>query len=70
MTSEPGKQTIAIHYCPIYLKKWMQSDNEFCRLIEYNMRYSFLEKSYIKSGGQTIPRPFFEKSKLKICLDQ
>ena len=48
----------------------MQSDNEFCRLIEYNMKNSFLEKSYTKSGGQTIPRPFFEKSKLKICLDQ
>ena len=29
--------------------------------IEYNMRNIFLEKSYIKYGGETSPRPFPEK---------
>ena len=28
------------------------------QLIEYNMRYIFLEKSYLKSGAETIPGPF------------
>ena len=28
------------------------------QLIEYNMRTIFVEKSYAKCGGETIPRPF------------
>ena len=31
---------------------------KFVQLIEYNMRNIFLEKSYTKCGGETIPRPF------------
>ena len=42
---------------------------KFGQLIEYN-RSIFLEKSYIKYGGETIPRPFSQKSKLSISLDQ
>ena len=34
------------------------------------MRNIFLEKSYTKYGGETIPRPYFKKSKLSISLDQ
>ena len=34
------------------------------------MRNIFLEKPYIKCGGETIPRPFSKKSKLGISLDQ
>ena len=34
------------------------------------MRNIFLEKSYKKYGEVTSPRPFFEKSKLSIFLDQ
>ena len=34
------------------------------------MRNIFLEKSYAKYGGKTVPRPFSEKSKLNISLDQ
>ena len=34
---------------------------KFSQLIEYNnMRNIFLEKSYTKCGGETIPRPFLE----------
>ena len=30
----------------------------------------FLEKLYIKSGGETIPGPFFKRAKLRISPDQ
>ena len=48
----------------------MQSGNEFGQLLEYNLRNVFLEESYKKCDEETIPRPFFEKSKLSISLDQ
>ena len=34
------------------------------------MRNSFLEKSYTKCGEETIPRPFSEKSNLRVSLRQ
>ena len=34
------------------------------------MRKIILEKSYTKYGGETSPRPFSEKLKLIISLDQ
>ena len=40
------------------------------QLIEYNLRNIFLEELYAKCGGETIPGPFFKKSKLSISLDQ
>ena len=43
---------------------------KFGQLIECNMRNIFLEKSYTKCGGETSPRPFSEKLKLSISLDQ
>ena len=42
---------------------------EFGQLLEYYMGNIFLEKSYPKGGEETIPRPFFKKSKLSISLD-
>ena len=42
----------------------------FGQLIEYNMRNIFIEKSYAKYAGETIPRPLPKKSKLSIFLDQ
>ena len=42
---------------------------KFGQLTEYNMRNIFLEKSYTKCGGETIPRPYSKKSKLSISLD-
>ena len=41
---------------------------KFHQLIEYSMSAVFLEKSYTKCGGETIPRPFLKKSKLSISL--
>ena len=43
---------------------------KFDQLLEYNVRKNFLEKSYMKWGGETIPRPFSKKLKLSISLDQ
>ena len=34
------------------------------------MRNILLEKSYIKSGGETIPTAFSRKPKLRISLNQ
>ena len=33
---------------------------KFPQLIEYNMRKIFLEKSYTKHGGETIPDPYLK----------
>ena len=38
--------------------------------VECNMRNIFLEKSYTKDVGETSPRPFSEKLKLTMSLDQ
>ena len=38
-------------------------------VIEYNMGNIFVEKSYRKYAGETIPRPLPKKSKLSISLD-
>ena len=43
---------------------------KFGQLIEYNMRNTLVKKSYTKFGGETIPRPFLEKIKFSISLDQ
>ena len=43
---------------------------KFGQLIEYNMRNIFFQKSFAKYGGETSPRPFSEKLKLSIYLDQ
>ena len=43
---------------------------KFGQLIECNIRNIFLEKSFTKCGGETRLRPFSEKFKLSISLDQ
>ena len=43
---------------------------KFDQLIEYNMRNIFVEKSYRKCAGETIPRPLPKKTKLSVSLDQ
>ena len=43
---------------------------KFGQLVECNMRNTFLEKSSTIYGGETSPRPFSEKLKLSISLDQ
>ena len=58
MTSQPGKQTIAIHILANISRSKGNQTMKFGQLIERNMRLIFLQKSYTKCGGETIPRPF------------
>ena len=65
-----GEKTIAIHILlNISRSKGIQT-MKFGQLIEYNMKNIFLEKSYTKCGGETIPRPFSKISKLIVSLFQ
>ena len=43
---------------------------KFDPLIDYDLRNIFIEKSYTKCGEETSPRPFSEKLKSSISLDQ
>ena len=70
MTSQPGKQTIAIHIFTNISKSKSNQVMKFGQLIECNMKNIFLEKSYTKCDRKIIPRPFSKKSKLNIFLDQ
>ena len=70
MTSQPGSQAIAIHILINISRSKGNQTMKFGQLIEHNMRNIFLEKSYIKCGGETIPRAFSKKSKLSISMDQ
>ena len=56
MTSQFGKQTIAIDILP---------NSKVGQVIEYNMKKIVFENSYQKCGGETIPR-----LNLRISLDQ
>ena len=70
MTSQPGWQTIAIHTLPdISIGKGNQA-MKFGPLTECNMKNIFIEKSYTKCDGGTIPRPLSEKSRLSISSYQ
>ena len=70
MMLQPVQQTAAIHTLPDISRGKGNQTMKFGELIEYNMRNIFAEKSHSKCGRQTIPRPFSEKLKLSISLDQ
>ena len=70
MTSQSGSQTIEIHILPNISSSKGNQKIKFGQLIEYNMRNIFLEKSYKKCDEETSARPFSEKLKLSISLDQ
>ena len=59
-----------IHVLPNISRSKDDQTMKFGQLIECNIRSIFLEKSYTKYGGETSPRPFSEKLKLRISLDQ
>ena len=61
MTSQPGKQTIAIHLLPNISRSKDNQTKKLGQLIECNMGNISLEKSYTKYGGETIPGPFSKK---------
>ena len=70
MTSEPGQQTSSIYILPNNSRSNGNQTMKFVQLLEYNMRNIFVEKSYTKCSGGTIPRPFSKKAKLSISPDQ
>ena len=70
MASQPGKQVIVIYIMLNISRSKVIQTKKSGQLVEYTMRKIFLEKSYKKYGGETIPRPFSKKSKLSISLDQ
>ena len=70
MTSQPGKQRIVIHILPNILRSKNNQTMKLSQLIDYNPRNIFKEKWCTKCVGQTSPRPFYEKLKLSISLDQ
>ena len=61
---------IVIHILPNISRSKGNQTMKFGQLIEWNTRNIFLEKSYTKCGDKTSPRPFSEKLKLSISLDQ
>ena len=70
MMAQPGKQIIAIQIFPnISISKSNQAVN-FGQLKEYNMGNILPEKPYTNCGEEISIKPFSEKSKLSISLDQ
>ena len=69
-TSQTGQQTIVTHILSNISRSQDNRTMNLGQLIECNMRYIFLEKSYTNCDGETSPRPFSEKLKLNISLGQ
>ena len=61
---------MAIHVLPNISRSKGNQTMKYGQLIECDMKSIFLEKSYTKYGGETSPRPFSEKLKFTISLDQ
>ena len=70
MTSQPRKQTIAVHILFNISRSKTDQTITFGQLISYNIRNILFEKSCTKCGRETIPRPFSKNLKLSISLDQ
>ena len=70
MKAKHGKQTIVMQTLLNILRSKDNQTMKFGKLVEYNMRNMFPDKSQTKFGGETITRPFYKKSKLSIFLDQ
>ena len=68
--SQPGQQSLLKHILSNILRSKGNQTIKFGQLKEYNIKSIFLEKSYTKCGGVTIPRPFSETLKLRISLDE
>ena len=68
MTSQRGLQTIAIHILPNISRSKGNQTIKFDQLTENNMTNIFVEKSYTKWPGETIPRPLPKTSKLRVVI--
>ena len=70
MTSQAGKQTIAIQVSPNISRSESSETMEFGKLIKHNITNISPEKSFTNCGVETIPRPFPKISKLSLYLYQ
>ena len=57
MTSQSGKQTVAINILSNISRSKGNQAMKFGQLIKHNMKNIFFEKSCTKCGGETIVRP-------------
>ena len=60
MTSQSGKETIAIHTLPNISRHKHNQTVKLHQLIENNITNIFLQKSYKKWRRETIPRPLLK----------
>ena len=65
-----SQQITVIRILPNISRSKSKQTMKVSQRIQYDKINSFLEKSYTKYGGEASPRPFHEKSKLSISLDQ
>ena len=63
------QQTIVIHILFNISRSKSNHKIKFGHIIDYNMKIIFTKKLYIKCGGETSPRPFSKKLKLRLSLD-
>ena len=70
MTSQTGKQIITTHVLHNISRSKGNQTMNFGKLIEYNLRNTFSEKSCTECLGEASPRSFFKKSKISISLDE
>ena len=72
MTSQPGKQAIAMQILPNISRRQGNQTMKFGQLIVYNMKNIFLENLTKRENliKKTVPRHFFKNSQLSISLDQ
>ena len=62
MTWQTGKQTNAINILRNISRYRINQTMEFGQLVEYNIRNIYLNRSYTKCGGNTIPKVFSKNS--------
>ena len=70
MTPQRGQQAIVIYILSNISRSKGSQTMKCGQLIECHTRNIFLEKSFTRYDGETSPRPFSEKLKLSISLDQ
>ena len=70
MTSQTELQVTTIHILSNISRSKSNQTVNSSWLIEYNMRNTFLEKSYTEFGAEACSRPIHKKSNLTISLNQ
>ena len=70
MTSQPGKQAIAIHVLTHISRSKCNQATKFDQLIKYNMRNNSFKKSYKNVIEKLFPGPFLKNQKWAyLCIN-